>query len=146
MSVPGRVVTVKGASGLAGEAVRVTPILVAGLEKYFGRPYPFEKLDLIAIPEFWPGAMENPGAITFRDTVLLLDAAGASASQRRTLVEINAHELAHMWFGDLVTMAWWDDLWLNESFASWMGDKVTAEAFPEPRHARGGGARARSGP
>jgi len=131
MSIPGRVVTVKGASGLAGEAVRTTPPVLAALERYFGRPYPYEKLDLIAVPEFWPGAMENAGAITFRDTVLLLDARGASAEQRRLLVEINAHEMAHMWFGDLVTMDWWDDLWLNESFASWMGNKAAAEAFPE---------------
>jgi alanyl aminopeptidase len=133
LSVPGRVVTVKGASGLAGEAVRTTPPVLAALERYFGRPYPYEKLDLIAVPEFWPGAMENAGAVTFRDTVLLLDARGASAEQRRLLVEINAHELAHMWFGDLVTMDWWDDLWLNESFASWMGDKAATEAFPEFR-------------
>ena len=133
MSVPGRVVTVKGSSGLAGEAVRTTPPLLAALERYFGRPYPYEKLDLIAVPEFWPGAMENPGAITFRDSILLVDARGASVAQRRGLASINAHELAHMWFGDLVTMEWWDDLWLNESFASWMGDKVTEEVFPEFR-------------
>ena len=133
MSIPGRVVTVKGGSALAGEAVRTTPPVLAALERYFGRSYPYEKLDLIAVPEFWPGAMENPGAITFRDSILLLDARGASTAQRRTLVSINAHELAHMWFGDLVTMAWWDDLWLNESFASWMADKVTAETFPEFR-------------
>jgi aminopeptidase N len=131
MSIPGRVVTVKGASGLAGEAVRTTPPVLAALERYFGRPYPYEKLDLIAVPEFWPGAMENAGAITFRDTVLLLDTRGASAAQRRLLVEIAAHEMAHMWFGDLVTMEWWDDLWLNESFASWMGNKASAEAYPE---------------
>jgi alanyl aminopeptidase len=133
MSVPGRVVTVKGASGLAGEAVRSTPRLLAALERYFGRAYPYEKLDLIAVPEFWPGGMENAGAITFRDGILLLDSRGASTAQRQSHVEIVAHELAHMWFGDLVTMAWWDDLWLNESFASWMGDKGAAEAFPEFR-------------
>src|SRR5438876_6654753 len=75
--------------------------------------------------------MENPGAITFADQILLIDPAGASVAQRRLLVEVTAHEMAHMWFGDLVTMAWWDDLWLNESFASWMGDKVTQETFPE---------------
>ena len=135
MSAPGRVVTVKGASGLACEAVRTTPRLLAALERYFGRPYPYEKLDLIAVPEFWPGGMENAGAITFRDSILLLDSRGSSAAQRQTHAEINAHELAHMWFGDLVTMAWWDDLWLNESFASWMGDKAASEAFPELRTA-----------
>jgi alanyl aminopeptidase len=131
MSVPGRVVTVKGKGGLAAEAARVTPPLLGALERYFGRPYPFEKLDLLAVPEYWPGAMENPGAITFADAILLIDPKGASVAQRRTLIEVTAHEIAHMWFGDLVTMAWWDDLWLNESFASWMGDKVTQEAFKE---------------
>jgi cytosol alanyl aminopeptidase len=130
MSTPGRVVTVKGASHLAAEAVRVTPPILAALERYFGR-YPFEKLDLIAVPEFWPGAMENPGAVTFGDQFLLVDPKAASVTQRRNLVEFTAHELAHMWFGDLVTMAWWDDLWLNESFASWMGDKISQETFPE---------------
>jgi aminopeptidase N len=131
LSVPGRVITVKGQGALAGEAARVTPTLLGGLERYFGRPYPFEKLDLIAVPEYWPGAMENPGLVTFADQILLLDPAASSVAQRRGMIEVNAHELAHMWFGDLVTMAWWDDLWLNESFASWMGDKVTQEAFPE---------------
>ena len=133
LSVPGRVVTVKGASALAAEAVRTTPPVLAALERYFGRPYAYEKLDLVAVPEFWPGAMENAGAITFRDNILLLDASRASADQRRLLVEVNAHELSHMWFGDLVTMEWWDDLWLNESFASWMGNKAASEAFPEFR-------------
>jgi alanyl aminopeptidase len=131
MSVPGRVVTVKGKSALAAEAARVTPPLLAALETYFGRPYPYEKLDVLALPEFWPGAMENAGAITFRDSILLLDPGRSTASQKKTLSSIMAHELAHMWFGDLVTMEWWDDLWLNESFASWMGDKVTQETFPE---------------
>ncbi|MEP7027768.1 MAG: M1 family aminopeptidase [Candidatus Eisenbacteria bacterium] len=131
LGVPGRVVTVKGQSQLAGEAARITPLLVSALESYFGRPYPYEKLDLIAAPEFWPGAMENAGAITFADRVLLLDPARTSVSQRRSLASTTAHELAHMWFGDLVTMRWWDDLWLNESFASWMGEKVTHQVFPE---------------
>jgi cytosol alanyl aminopeptidase len=129
-SIPTRIVTVKDMSRLAAEAVRVTPPLLSGMERYFGRPYPYEKLDVLAVPEFWAGAMENPGAITFRDSVLLLEPGRATASQQRTLSAIMAHELAHMWFGDLVTMEWWDDLWLNEAFASWMGDKVTDEVFP----------------
>jgi alanyl aminopeptidase len=131
MSIPGRVVTVKGQSHLAGEAQRVAGPLLAALESYFGRPYPYEKLDLLAVPEFWPGAMENAGAITFADRLLLLDPKTASLAQKRGLASVTAHEMAHMWFGDLVTMTWWDDLWLNESFASWLGEKVTHEVYPE---------------
>jgi len=131
MGFPGRVITVKGASHLAAEAARITPPLVGALEAYFGRPYPYEKLDLVAVPEFWPGAMENAGQITFADVALLLDPARASTTQKRRQASTTAHELAHMWFGDLVTMQWWDDLWLNESFASWMGEKVTNQVFPE---------------
>jgi aminopeptidase N len=131
LSVPGRIYTVAGKRGLAGEAVALTPPILAALERYFGRPYPYSKLDLIAVPDYWPGAMENPGAITFADHVLLIDPRAPSVAQRRTLVHIAAHELAHMWFGDLVTMRWWDDLWLNESFADWMGNKITDELYPE---------------
>jgi len=130
MSVPGRVVTPRGLGHLATHAVRVTPALLKGLENYFGRPYPYAKLDLVAVPEFWYGAMENAGAIVFIDNALLLpDDAGLG--QQRRLVSIVSHEIAHMWFGDLVTMRWWDDLWLNESFATWMGQKIANEAFPE---------------
>lgn len=131
MSAPGRVVTVRGASRLAAEAVRITPPLLAALEKYFERRYPYEKLDLLAVPEFASGAMENAGAIMFRDELLLVDPATASARQRSGLISTMAHELAHMWLGDLVTLAWWDDIWLNESFASWMGDKVAAGYAPQ---------------
>ncbi len=131
LSVPGNIVTVKGQSHLAGEAIRATPPLLGALEAYFGRPYPYEKLDLLALPEFWPGAMENAGAITFADRVLLLDDKTATLTAKRSLASITAHEIAHMWFGDLVTMRWWDDLWLNESFASWLGEKITNEVFPE---------------
>jgi alanyl aminopeptidase len=134
MSVPGRVVTTRGASRLAAEAVRITPPLLAALEQYFERRYPYEKLDLLAVPEFAAGAMENAGAITFRDELLLVDPATASARQRSRLIATTAHELAHMWFGDLVTLAWWDDIWLNESFASWMGDKVAAGYAPQYRY------------
>ena len=131
LSVPGRVVTVRGSGRLAAEAARITPSILAALEKYFCRPYPYEKLDLLALPEFSAGAMENAGAVTFREEILLIDPASSSASQRYRLASTTAHELAHMWFGDLVTMDWWNDLWLNESFASWMGDKITAQVFPQ---------------
>lgn len=134
MSVPGRIVAPKGQGKLAGIAAEVTPSILAALEKYFGGKYPFEKIDLIAVPEYWAGAMENPGAITFRDTVLLVDPATATPVQRQNMIRITAHELSHMWFGDLVTMAWWDDFWLNESFADWMGDKITDQLHPEFEH------------
>jgi alanyl aminopeptidase len=131
MSVPGRIIAPKGQGHLTKFAAGVTPRILAALEEYFGSKHPFEKVDLIAVPEYWAGAMENPGAITFRDTVLLIDEKTATAGSRENLIRITAHELAHMWFGDLVTMEWWDDFWLNESFADWMGDKITGQVFPE---------------
>ncbi len=130
MSVPGRVVFPRGQSHLTGETVKYTPVILGALEKYFGRAYPYEKLDLIAVPGFG-GAMENAGAVTFNDSLLLLDPQRNTLGQRANLVGVVAHELAHMWFGDLVTMQWWDDLWLNESFASWMGDKISEQVAPE---------------
>ena len=130
-SIPTRVVTVKGQSHLAGVAVEQTPKILAAMEKYFDSKYPFEKLDLIAVPEYWFGAMENPGLITYAENILLIDPKTATPGQRRTNARVTAHELAHMWFGDLVTMAWWDDLWLNESFADWMGDKIAHSVYPE---------------
>jgi alanyl aminopeptidase len=133
LGVPGRVITVRGQKHLAALAVQTTPPLLRAAERWFGQKYPYEKLDLLAVPEYWAGAMENPGAITYAANVLLVDSAAASVQQRRTLVRISAHELAHMWFGDLVTMRWWDDLWLNESFADWLGDKLAHEVYPEFR-------------
>ncbi len=133
MSMPGRIVVPRGQTALTGVAAQMTPPLVAALERYFGRPYPYEKLDLIAVPEFWPGGMENPGAITFRDDALLLDSRLAGVGARRQLARFIAHEVAHQWFGDLVTMKWWDDLWLNESFAEWMGDKIADQVYPDLR-------------
>jgi cytosol alanyl aminopeptidase len=132
--VPIRIVTVKGQSALAGAAVETTPAILAALEKYFGQPYPFPKLDLLAVPEYWAGAMENPGAITYSDNILLGDPKIVSSAHRRTLLRVTSHELAHMWFGDLVTMAWWDDLWLNESFADWLGDRIADRMAPELKH------------
>jgi len=131
LSIPGRVVVPKGQTALASTAVSLTPPVLAALEKWFGRPYPYEKLDLIAVPEFAAGAMENPGAVTYGDQYLLFDTRTMSTAQRRRFAYYTAHELAHMWFGDLVTMKWWDDLWLNESFADWMGYKITDEVLPD---------------
>ncbi|HVS03273.1 MAG TPA: M1 family metallopeptidase [Thermoanaerobaculia bacterium] len=131
MAVPTHVVTVAGEGGLAGLAAEMTPPILAVLEEWFASPYPFAKLDLIAVPDFWWGGMENPGAITFPDWLLLVEPGGASAAHRRDLALTLAHELAHMWFGDLVTPRWWDDLWLTEAFASWMEVRATAQAYPQ---------------
>jgi len=131
LSVPGRIYTVKGSKQLAKHAVSITPRILTALEAYFGTKYPYPKLDFVAVPEYWPGAMENPGLVTFSDKILLIDPAAASAAQRRYVSVVTAHELAHMWFGDLVTMAWWDDLWLNESFADWLANKIITELNPD---------------
>ncbi len=101
-------------------------------ERYFGIPYPLPKMHLIAVPEFAYGAMENWGAITFRENVLLAPE-DADLSTRRSIAEVVAHEIAHQWFGDLVTMEWWDDLWLNESFATFMSYKAVDSFAPELR-------------
>jgi aminopeptidase N len=98
---------------------------------YFGIPYPLKKLDLIALPDFEAGAMENFGAITYRETDLLLDPKTASVGSKKEVALVIAHEMAHQWFGDLVTMQWWDNIWLNEGFATWMENKPVAAMHPE---------------
>jgi len=130
---PGRILSPRGTRALAAGAATQAGPLLAALERSFGRPYPYRKLDLVAAPEFAYGAMENAGLIVFVDALLLHEPGRLSPADRRRLAGIIAHEMAHMWFGDLVTMRWWDDLWLNESFASWMGDHVTDQVYPEMR-------------
>jgi len=112
-------------------ALDVSLRLLDYFNDYFGIPYPLPKLDHLAIPDFAAGAMENWGCITYREPTLLVDENSSSAGTRQLVAEIVSHEMAHMWFGDLVTMAWWNDLWLNESFASWMGDKAVDALYPE---------------
>ena len=123
--------TTPGKENQAGFALDTSVKLLGYFNEYFGIPYPLAKLDHIAIPDFAAGAMENWGAVTYRETALLVDPENSSAGTRQRVAEVIAHEMAHMWFGDLVTMEWWDDLWLNESFASWMGNKAVDWLFPE---------------
>jgi aminopeptidase N len=117
--------------GLTPYSVEVAKFMLHYYNTYFGIPYPLKKLDLIAIPDFEAGAMENFGAITYRETTLLLDQKTASIDSKRVVAVDIAHEMAHQWFGDLVTMQWWDNIWLNEGFATWMENKSVAAMYPE---------------
>jgi cytosol alanyl aminopeptidase len=112
-------------------ALAEEPALLAEQERYFGVAFPFPKLDLIAVPDFQSGAMENAGAITFRDSALLVDDKITSLAQRIGVTSVLAHETAHQWFGDLVTMRWWDDLWLNEGFATFLDTRTLRAVRPE---------------
>jgi puromycin-sensitive aminopeptidase len=100
-------------------------------DDFFGVPYPLPKLDMIAIPEFAAGAMENWGLVTYREVDLLIDPVKASSMQKQRVCTVVTHELAHQWFGNLVTMAWWDDLWLNEGFASWAENWAGGVLYPD---------------
>jgi len=123
-TTPGKSVYGKFALGCAKKSLDF-------FEKYFDYLYPLKKLDLIAIPDFATGAMENWGAITFRENALLFYSGKSSKATMQRIAEVVAHEIAHQWFGNLVTMNWWDDLWLNESFATYMGNKVVDHYWPE---------------
>jgi alanyl aminopeptidase len=127
---PIRVITTKGRAHLASLALEVSAALVDKLGDYFDLRYPYAKLDLVAVPDFAAGAMENPGLVTFRDVLLLVDPQRATTSTRRAQAEVIAHEFAHQWFGDLVTMKWWNDIWLNEGFATWAEGKIVDQWKP----------------
>ena len=126
-----RVVATKGKAELGRYALEVTAQILRYYNDYFGVPYPLPKLDQIALPGGFGGAMENWGGITYYESALLFDPKNSSAETKQIIYEVLAHEMAHQWFGDLVTMAWWDNLWLNEGFASWMGSKCTAHFNPQ---------------
>ena len=126
-----RIVTTKGNSKRGRFALDLCKELVKSYENYFGIRYPLPKLDLIAVPDFASGAMENWGAITFRETILLYDPRTSSTRTKQYIAEVVSHELAHQWFGNLVTMQWWNDLWLNESFATFMATKFVDKFYPE---------------
>jgi len=125
-----RGITTKGKGDQIRYALTFTPKIILNLESYFGIAYPFQKLDLLAVPDFAAGAMENAGAVTFRERLLLLNA-NSSLDQKRASLSVQSHELTHQWFGDLVTPRWWDDIWLNESFANWMESKASAAVEPD---------------
>jgi aminopeptidase N len=126
-----RVIATKGKAEWGQYALESTAQILQYYNNYFGVRYPLPKLDQIAIPGGFGGAMENWGGITYYESALLFDPKKSSASTRQRIYEVVAHETAHQWFGDLVTMAWWDNLWLNEGFASWMGSKCTAHFNPD---------------
>jgi len=123
--------TIPGELHLGKFALEVSSAVLPLLNDYFDLPYPYPKLDLVCVPDFAMGAMENWGAIFFRDSCLLLDKETASTTAQRRIANVLTHEIVHQWFGNLVTMEWWDDLWLNESFATWLACKIVDQWRPE---------------
>jgi alanyl aminopeptidase len=129
---PVRIVTPKGKANEAKYAAEVTATILTRLEDYFGVPFPYEKSDQVAIPvTFGFGAMENAGMVTYAQTLILAKPETDTTNRQRGYASVAAHELAHQWFGDLVTTAWWNDIWLNEAFATWTEQKILAEWKPE---------------
>ena len=130
-NIPIRVCGTPETKSLQTAALRYAGEILKFYNQYYGIPYPFGKLDIVGAPDFEAGAMENTGAIFYRESLLFIDDKNSSVQSHQEVFEVLAHEMAHQWFGDLVTMKWWNNVWLNESFATWMALKPSQALHPE---------------